>query len=136
MTKPADQSDYLSLISDLALLIEAGRKAAVHYVNTALTGTYWLMGRRIVEYEQKGKKRAAYGEATLQRLSDDLTQRFGKGFSLARLKNVRLFYLTYPEKSYTLSSQLNEVEKGQTPSGQSAPLHGGGSLFRGRTIVY
>lgn len=119
MTKLADHGDYLSLISDLALLVEAGRKAAVRYVNTALTGTYWLMGKRIVEYEQKGKKRAAYGEATLQRLSEDLTQRFGKGFSLPQLKNVRLFYLTYPEKSYTLSSQLNNVEKGQTSSSQS-----------------
>lgn len=121
MTTPLEQGGYPSLISDLASLLEAGRKAAVRSVNTALTGTYWSMGKRIVEYEQKGKKRAEYGDATVRRLAGDLTQQFGKGFSVPQLKNIRLFYLTYPEKGYTLSSQLVGAEKGQTPSNQSTP---------------
>ena len=58
---------YSSLLTELASLIEQGRKAAVRYVNTALVATYWLIGRRIVEYEQKGKERAEYGEALLKR---------------------------------------------------------------------
>jgi len=45
------------LITDLASLIEQGCKTAVRYVNTALVATYWVMGRRIMEYEQKGKER-------------------------------------------------------------------------------
>lgn len=69
---------YSILITDLASLIEQGRKAAVRYVNTALVATYWFIGRRIVEYEQKGKERAEYGEALLKKISIDLTPRFGK----------------------------------------------------------
>ena len=49
--------NYSTLITDLASLVEQGRKTAVRYVNTVLVATYWLMGRRIVEYEQKGKER-------------------------------------------------------------------------------
>lgn len=70
--------NYSTLITDLASLIEQGRKAAVRYVNTALVATYWFIGRRIVEYEQKGKERAEYGEALLKKISIDLTPRFGK----------------------------------------------------------
>ena len=52
--------NYSSLITDLASLIEQGRKTAVRYMNTALIITYWFIGRRIMEYEQKGKERAEY----------------------------------------------------------------------------
>jgi len=105
MSKAIKKVTYSTLITDLASLIEQGRKAAVRYVNTALVTTYWLIGRRIVEYEQKGKERAEYGEAVLKKISEDLTRKFGKGFSFPQLKNIRQFYLTYPEKGYTLSSQ-------------------------------
>lgn len=96
---------YHQLLKSLSLLIEDGRKAAVRNVNSVLITTYWFMGRRIVEYEQKGKERAKYGEATLLKISRALTKRFGNGFSLPQLKNVRQFYLSYPLKSYTASSQ-------------------------------
>lgn len=55
MKKSANTNEYSNLIAALALLIEQGRKTTVRYVNTALVATYWLIGRRIVEYEQKGK---------------------------------------------------------------------------------
>lgn len=105
MAKLTKTQNYSTLIADLSSFIEQGRRAALRYVNTALVATYWLIGRRIVEYEQKGKRRAAYGEATLQKISQDLTNRFGRGFSLPQLKNIRQFYITYSKKSYTLSSQ-------------------------------
>jgi hypothetical protein len=105
MRKIAKTQNYSDLITDLTSLIEHGRNAAVRYVNTALVATYWLMGRRIVEFEQKGKVRADYGESTLRKISEDLTKKFGKGFSSPQLKNIRQFYLTYSEKGYTLSSQ-------------------------------
>jgi len=89
-------------------------------VNTALVATYWLIGRRVVEYEQKGKARAEYGEAILRRIAEDLTKRFGKGFSYPQLKNIRQFYLAYSEKGYTVSSQLPKTTKRQTVSSQSA----------------
>jgi len=103
---PAPES-YTRLVAELSSLIEQGRRTAVRYVNTTHAVTYWLMGRRIVAYEQKGKARAEYGEATLQRLADDLTRKHGRGFSLPQLKNIRQFYLLYSGKSYTLSSQSN-----------------------------
>jgi hypothetical protein len=105
MKKAVIPQGYSQLIADLASLIEQGRRFAVRYAHTAHVVTYWLVGRRIVEYEQKGKRRAQYGEATVQRISNDLTKKFGRGFSLPQLKNIRKFYLLYPEKSYTLSSQ-------------------------------
>ncbi len=87
---------YSTLITDLASLIEQGRKAAVRYVNTALVTTYWFIGRRIVEYEQKGKERAEYGIALLKKISTDLTNKYGKGFGYINLNLMRQFYLTYP----------------------------------------
>jgi len=77
------RDDYRVLLANISTLIEEGRKVAVRQVNTALVATYWLMGRRIVEYEQGGSRRAGYGEELLIQLAQDLTQRFGKGFSPA-----------------------------------------------------
>lgn len=78
MKKIIREHIYSSLITDLASLIEQGRKVAVRYVNTALVATYWLIGRRIVEYEQKGKERAEYGRSLLKKISADLTQTLAK----------------------------------------------------------
>jgi len=118
MTKTIENTHYSRLIADLDVLIEQGRKAAVRSINTALVSTYWLIGRRIVEFEQKGKERAEYGEATLRRIAEDLTRKFGKGFGLSQMKMIRQFYLAYPGKSQTLSGQSVQSEKGQTLSGQ------------------
>jgi predicted nuclease of restriction endonuclease-like (RecB) superfamily len=61
-----------------------------------MTATYWEMGRRIVEFEQGGEKRAAYGKQLIQRLSHDLSARFGRGFGVDYLELFRAFYLAYP----------------------------------------
>jgi hypothetical protein len=108
--KPTKRQTYSTLIKDLASFIEEGRKAAVRYVNTALVVTYWFIGRRVVEYEQKGKKRADYGEELLVKLADDLTASFGKGFSKSNLFMMRAFYLTYPEnKIFQTLSGKSEI---------------------------
>ena len=127
MKKVPKAQNYSSLIHDLASLIEQGRKAAVRYVNTALVATYWLIGRRIVEYEQKGKERAEYGEALLRRLSDDLTKQFAKGWGEPHLRAVRQFYLIYGDikKRYTLCSESGKpVEPNirHTPRSELIPL--------------
>jgi len=113
MRKIAKTHNYSNLITDLIFMIEQGRKAAVRYVNTALTATYWLMGRRIVEFEQKGKERVEYGEALLKHISDDLMKQFGKGWGEPHLRAVRQFYLIYRdiEKRYTLRSESEEFKK-------------------------
>jgi len=113
MEKVTKIQNYSTLITDLASLIEQGRKAAVWYVNTALVATYWLMGRRIVEYEQKGKERAEYGEALIKHLSNDLTKKCGKGWGEPHLRAVRQFYLVYGdlEKRYTLCSKFEKADE-------------------------
>src|SRR3990170_7117569 len=119
MKKVSTVQNYSSLITDLASLIEQGRKAAVRYVNTALIATYWLIGRRIVEYEQKGKGRAEYGQELRQKLSQDLNRRFGRGYSPDNLEAMRSFYLNYAINiSETVSRKL-EKQKSETPSRNS-----------------
>ena len=90
-------------------ILTDARNHAARAVNSAMVLAYWQIGRRIVEEEQGGNATATYGERLLPELSRSLTAEFGKGFSLANLKNFRKFYLTYPDggKSYTLCSFLS-----------------------------
>lgn len=97
---------YNTLFGVVSELLEVASHIAARSVNAILTVTYWEIGRRIVEFEQGGKDRAAEGEAVLQRLSHDLVVRFDRGFELANLKQMRKFYLTYKDRG-----------KGQTVSG-------------------
>ena len=114
--------DYDQLLGDITGLLEAARRASARVVNALMTATYWDVGRRIVEFEQGGKERAEYGEALLSRLSEDLTGKFRRGFSLPNLKQFRQFYLTFKVlgKGQTPSDQLGHSsgEKSPTPSGE------------------
>ena len=94
-------------------LLEDARRAAARSINTILTATYWAIGRRIVEYEQGGEKRAAYGAALLKQLSTDLTVRFGRGFSERNLEQMRLFYLGWPIPQ-TLSAESRQMWRGRS----------------------
>lgn len=88
-------SDYNSVLSGMVDLLEQARRTAARTVNAVMTATYWEMGRRIVEIEQGGKKRADYGTSFLKKLASDLTDKFGRGFSERNLEQMRLFYATY-----------------------------------------
>ncbi|BFG80295.1 PDDEXK nuclease domain-containing protein [Paraburkholderia terrae] len=90
------EGEYSNTLSDVVALLEEGRRAAARSINALMTATYWLIGRRIVESEQGGQGRAAYGQALLQRLSADLTRQFGRGFGADNLELMRLFYQSYP----------------------------------------
>ena len=87
---------YRAVFGDVSKIIDAARESAARSVNAAMTAAYWLIGRRIVEFEQSGEDRAEYGAALIERLAEDLTGRFGRGFSLQNIYNMRLFYLSYP----------------------------------------
>ena len=87
---PRNYNDLLGRVADI--LLEA-RSKVVREINKAQVLAYWEIGREIVEFEQKGKLRAEYGEELLKRLSADMTARFGRGFSRSNLQNMRLFYL-------------------------------------------
>lgn len=83
--------------SDIRDLLNAGRKVAYRSINTIMIKTYWQMGKRIVEEEQNGKTRADYGNYLIINLSRYLSDYFGRGFSVANLKNIRQFYQRFPE---------------------------------------
>lgn len=91
-----EEAHYASLVTGLGLLLDAARRASARAVNYVMTATYWEFGRRIVEFEQHGQKRAGYGEELLVKLSADLTGSFGRGFGVDNLELFRTFYLTYP----------------------------------------
>ena len=104
----ATESSYPALVKDLSGLLEAARRGSARAVNALMTATYWEIGRRIVEFEQRGAKRAEYGAELLEKLSADLTRRFGRGFSRPNLQRFREFYLRFPLKQIrsTVSSEL------------------------------
>jgi predicted nuclease of restriction endonuclease-like (RecB) superfamily len=85
-----------------------------------MTATYWMVGQRIVEHEQAGSRRAAYGEELIKRLARDLTARLGRGFSERNLWQMRLFYLGWPNPQ-TASAESAPPSIPQTVSAESAP---------------
>ena len=89
-------ASYQAVFGDVSRIIDAARESAVRSVNSAMTAAYWLVGHRIVEFEQSGEERAKYGTALIEQLAADLTQRFGRGFSRQNIQHMRLFYLSYP----------------------------------------
>jgi predicted nuclease of restriction endonuclease-like (RecB) superfamily len=86
-------AELLHRIRDIWL---RSRQAATRSVNSAHVTASWLIGQQIVEAEQDGAARAAYGTQLLETLSADLRAEFGSGFSLSSLKYMRSFYLEYP----------------------------------------
>lgn len=90
---------------DIRNLLATARNRAYKAVNSVMVEAYWNVGRRIVEEEQKGKKRAAYREYLIKNLSKRLTIDFDRGFSEQSLRNMRQFYLQFSIRS-TLWSEL------------------------------
>ncbi len=88
-----------ALFARVVDIIESARGHVARSVNTATVQAYWLIGREIVEVEQHGEKRAGYGARVIEGLAKRLAGRVGKGFSVPNLRNMRQFYLTYPEGS-------------------------------------
>ena len=94
-------------IDGIKELLEAARNNVVKQVNNTMLMTYFEIGRRIVEQEQKGESQADYGQYLLVRLSESLSGRFGKGFSKRNLELMRQFYLTYKIAKSTISQSLS-----------------------------
>lgn len=99
---------YQHLQTDIAELLRQARNVAVRSVNAVMTSSYWEVGRRIAEAEQKGKRRVAYGRQLIKLLAMDLTAEFGRGFSEVNLKQIPRFYLTWPAQRIrqTLSAEF------------------------------
>jgi hypothetical protein len=102
-------SELSTFHTDIKAILEQARNKARSAVNAAMVEAYWRIGQRIVQEEQQGSNRAAYGERLLANLSQALSASLGKGFSYANLRNFRQFYLTYPDPEicYTVCSKLS-----------------------------
>ncbi len=124
-------TEYRDLLESVSALLEEGRRSAARTVNAVLTTTYWLVGKRLVDYEQGGRERAAYGSELLKRLSSDLGGRLGRGFSERNLEQMRLFYLhwTNPQTLSASSSQEEPSTISQTPSAKFIARYAGVLAF-------
>lgn len=114
MTNPTlvPQSDEYQQIHDgIIRLVDTARTETVRSINAIMTATYWEIGRRIVEFEQGGEARAAYGTQLIERLSVDLSQRYKRGFSTRNLWQIRTFYLCFQhiEIPQTLSAESSNL---------------------------
>ncbi len=94
-----------ALFSQVAELLQNARQQVLRTVNSTMVYTYFEIGRMIVEEEQNGKDRAEYGKQLLKGLSEQLSNEFGKGYSLRNLEQIRQFYMTY-SKSESLTRIL------------------------------
>lgn len=121
-TAAAKKDTYRNLLSDVSIIITKGRETVLRQIDTTQVIVYWLVGRRIVEFYQHGQDRAEYGERILIKLSQDLNARFGKGYSVDNLQNMRRLYAEFPKvaKIYETvsrkSKQQGGVKKYETPS--------------------
>ena len=104
-----------TLFDCIAKLIDDGRKQIAKTVNSAMVYTYYGVGQYIVEFEQGGETRAAYGKSVLKRLSARLTERYGNGWSVDTLEKSRKFFIEY-SNSATLLRNLNEHKISATVS--------------------
>lgn len=100
------EAGYRQLLEQISGAYALGRVRAGQAVNAQLVETYWQVGRHIVEFEQAGQVRAAYGKALIESLAADLSLRHGKGFGRSNLIRFRQFFVAYP-KGATLSHQLS-----------------------------
>jgi hypothetical protein len=131
-TKP---DGLTTLLTEVRQLIQSARRGVSTVVDTFQVMTNFEIGRRIVEHEQKGAKRAAYGAELLKELSARLTEEFGRGFSRSNLQNMRSFFLLWedrlpkicqhpigkldaPEIAQQAIGHLVPLAKSQTPSDQ------------------
>jgi len=118
----AKPGDLAPLIAAVRNLIQSARRGVASVVDTFQVMTNFEIGRRIVEHEHKGAKRAAYGKEMLIELSFRLTDEFGRGFSVSNLQFMRLFFLQFSVRiQQTPSVKLAATQKHQTLSGELAP---------------
>ena len=87
---------YRNLLTDIGQLLQQARQQVASAVNTTMLTTYWTIGQYIVEFEQQGNERAEYGSDLINRLSRDLTERYGKGYSKSNLLYIIKLYITFP----------------------------------------
>jgi predicted nuclease of restriction endonuclease-like (RecB) superfamily len=109
----ASITGYNTIHTGIVELLEKARRSAIRSINSIMTATYWEIGRRLVEFEQKGSERAEYGAMLIERLAIDLNTQFKRGFTKSNLWNMRAFYLAWPKENIlqTLSGELKHAQE-------------------------
>ena len=120
--RDAVSTGVAALYREIRSVLEQARASAYRAVNFAMVQAYWQVGRLIVEHEQGGRKRAAYGEAVLDDLSQQLTADFGKDFTTTNLKYMRSFYLAFRIR-HALRDESSATEKVNALRSESAICH-------------
>jgi predicted nuclease of restriction endonuclease-like (RecB) superfamily len=117
LSTPSQEREIGDLLASLREVIRTARQQALRAVDVVQVRTCWSVGRHIVEFEQGGAARAAYGKRLLADLAENLTAEFGKGFDASNLRYMRLFYQAFPkcdalrhELSWTHYRSLLRVE--------------------------
>lgn len=95
------------IFEEIRELINSSRNKVYSTVNKEMLNLYWSIGKIIMEI-QKGNERATYGKAVLKKISEKLTNEFGRGFSVDNLEKMRKFYVVFPN-SETLSRKSKLV---------------------------
>ena len=90
-------NEQTRFVADVKSIIEQGKKQAYQQVSDVMIETYWNIGRRIVEEEQLGKKRAEYGTQLIDFLSEQLAKDYGDSYSPRYLRAFRKFYTVFPD---------------------------------------
>lgn len=103
--KLINNNEINNIFDNIKELVISSRNKVYQTVNTEMLNLYWNIGKAIMEIQQ-GDKRASYGDALLEKLSQKLTDEFGKGFSKRNLERMRKFYIYFPIAT-TVSSQLS-----------------------------
>ena len=97
------------LAEKIEVLVTDARKKVASVVNTAQVYTYYEIGRYIIEDEQGGKIRAEYGKGILKRVSEQLTERLGKGWSEENLRQMRKFFVIYSGLLPNVHGNLSKI---------------------------
>ena len=144
---PSTSAGYADLCDGIRQVHRVCQGQAAAAVDQALTLRNWLIGAYIVEYEQHGRDRAEYGEKLLERLARDLGRELGRGLGLRMLRDMRRFYLTYPQLgdpirhsrrstgSLPATPQSGNHRLPNLPSILPSSTRGSSGKFRGRTSL-
>ena len=111
-----------TFLTNVAGILEQARQNAKAAIDLSMVYAYFEIGKLIVEEEQSGGQRAAYGKYVIPELSKYLTAHLGRGFSVTNLKQMRKFYQVYAENQIgqTLSDQFSNLPAVST--GRKFPL--------------
>lgn len=116
------QSIADQLYTRITTILDDARTKVARTVNTAMVHAYWLIGRELVEVDQRGAARAEYGDEVVKHVAARLSQRFGRGFSPASLRRMRQFYLAFPIGSALLGADREICSTPLSKSADSAPF--------------